>query len=52
MRKNTNNASQEDNETILPAEQDPPQFTDHTDTKINEIDWSFYLNLAIASENL
>eukprot|EP00543_Licmophora_paradoxa_P007246 CAMPEP_0202443848 /NCGR_PEP_ID=MMETSP1360-20130828/3018_1 /ASSEMBLY_ACC=CAM_ASM_000848 /TAXON_ID=515479 /ORGANISM="Licmophora paradoxa, Strain CCMP2313" /LENGTH=44 /DNA_ID= /DNA_START= /DNA_END= /DNA_ORIENTATION= len=28
--------------TILPAEQDPPQFTDLSDTKINEIDWSYY----------
>eukprot|EP00543_Licmophora_paradoxa_P006626 CAMPEP_0202441924 /NCGR_PEP_ID=MMETSP1360-20130828/1454_1 /ASSEMBLY_ACC=CAM_ASM_000848 /TAXON_ID=515479 /ORGANISM="Licmophora paradoxa, Strain CCMP2313" /LENGTH=40 /DNA_ID= /DNA_START= /DNA_END= /DNA_ORIENTATION= len=39
MRKNTNNAPQKDSKTILRAEQDPPQFTDLNDTKINEIDW-------------
>ena len=41
MRKNT---------PILPAKQDPPQFTDHSDTKINEIDWSYYQKISKLSD--
>ena len=48
--QNTNNAPQKDSKTILPAEQDPPQFTDHSDTKINEINWSYYQKISQFSD--